>query len=165
MRSLVDEYRLHSDGKVRVEVLDPARFPNRVAEVTAKYKVTLDQDLIIVANGERTRILEDADLAVREGGALITQFTGEIALTASLVELVEERRRKIYVVTGYQRQDFLQEVGAEIGNLANRQNAVVDYLDLSSGKIPEDADTIVLAALSSDLGSEEMKLIQTFWNQ
>lgn len=165
VRSLVDEYRLKSDNKVRVEILNPSHFPNRAAEVKAKYNVTLDQDLIIVAQGERVRVLGDADLAVRAPGGLITQFTGEIGLTASLVELLEERQRKIYVITGYQRQEFIQQVGAEISNLANRQNAIVDFLDLSKGSVPSDADALILASPQTDLAPSELKALLEYWNQ
>ncbi|MFT5470897.1 MAG: hypothetical protein ACI8UO_006029 [Verrucomicrobiales bacterium] len=165
IRALADEYRVHSDGHVRVEVVDPARFPNRASELKEKYKVTLDRNMILVANGDRLRTLEDLDLATRAQGDFVVSFNGEIALTAAMVEVTGDRQRKIYIVKGYQRQDYLAEAAAEIRTLANRQNAVVDFIDLSdTGGIPKDADTLIIAAPKSDPTPDELALIQEFWN-
>lgn len=165
IRSLAEEYQRLGNKSIRVEVLDPARYPDRSAELKAKYGVTLDRNLVIVSQGDRTRVISESDIAIRDGNGMIAKLSGEIALTSALIEVVEGRRRKIYVLNGFQRQDYLQEVVAEITTLANRQNAVVDFLSLSGGaKVPDDADTLVIAAPQSDPSPAEMKSLTDFWN-
>lgn len=164
LRALTDEYRIHSNGRVRVELVDPIRYPNRAVELEEKYKVSLDRNMVIVAYGDRIRVIEDRDLAARTRGDVITSFYGEVVLTAAMIEVTADRQRKIYVVRGYQRVDYLNAVAEEIATLANRQNALVDFLDLTEGKIPEDADTIVLAAPQTDLSPAARKLVEDFWN-
>ncbi len=164
--TLVDEYQRNSNKKISVERIDPARNPDRASEVQAKYGLSLQRNAIIVAHGDRIKIIPESNMVIRDETGLIDKFAGEFALTAGLLEVVEGRRRQIYLATGYQKAAYLQAVLEELQILAARQNAQVNFLELSGGgKVPEDADILILAAPQYDPPGAEMQAILDYWKR
>ncbi len=166
IRTLADEYKRNSNKRIDVETIDPVRNRNRAAEIQADYGLSLKRNAVIVAQNDRVRIIPESSMVVKDQGGLIDKFAGEFAITAALVEVVEGKRRQLYVPTGYQKAEHLQDVVDELKTLAARQNAQVNYLELSGGaKVPDDADALILAAPQFDPPEQELKAILDYWER
>ncbi len=48
VRALAEEYERVSGGKIELEIIDPLRSPDRTAQFTAAYNLTLVRDLILI---------------------------------------------------------------------------------------------------------------------
>lgn len=167
VRNLAEEYQRQGNKHINMEMLDPARNPSRAQEVKEKYGLNLTRSSIVVAHGSRYRIIRESDMAqYSSNGQIVTNFMGEIAITAAMIGVVEERAKQVYLVVGYHTAEFLQVIFDDLRNMSARYNAKVDYLELSGGRpIPDDADAIVLAAPQRDPAPEEMKAILDYWKR
>lgn len=164
MRSLLDQVQRQSHGNVAVEFLDPVRHPGRSGEVQAKYGVRLKSNALIVVQGERHKVIAEEDMVFRDASGLISKFGGEISLVAGMIEVLEDRPKKIYLVTGYQRADVLREVYAELRELGSGQNIQVEYLQLGVGEdIPADTDALVLVAPQVDPSEPDLERLKKYW--
>lgn len=164
MLSLLDQVERESRGNVTVEFLDPVRHPGRSGEVEAKYGVRLKSNAVIVACGERHKVIAEEDMVFRDASGLVTKFGGEISLVAGMIEVLESQPKKVYLVTGFQRADFLRQVYAELSELGSGQNIKVEYLQLGVGEdIPGDADALVLVAPQVDPPEPDMARLKKYW--
>jgi hypothetical protein len=164
VRTLVDEYRKASGKKIRVEWIDPARQPDRVEAIKARHKITLRGSSLIVARGAQRRVLREEDLLQRDGSGLIAKFNGEIALSAALIEVLEETPRKLILVTGHSPAPELQAAAEELRVPGSRQNVKLEYASLQTGGIPADASVVVIAAPQTDFSATEMRELERFWS-
>ena len=164
MRCLLDQVQRQSRGNVTVEFLDPVRHPGRSGEVQAKYGVRLKSNALIVAHGNRHKVVAEEDMIFRDAGGLVNKFGGEISLVGAMIEVLEEKPKKVYIVTGFQRPDFLREVFAEMKELGSGQNLQVEFLNLGvKQEVPDDADALMLTAPQVDLPEPEMERLKKYW--
>ena len=164
LRTLMDEYRKASGKKIRVEWIDPARMPDRADEIKARYKVSLRGSSLIVARGQRRRVLQEEDLVQRDPAGLIRKFNGEIAISSAITEVLEETPRKIIVVSGHNPVPDLQASAEELRIPASRQNVKLDVASLATGPVPEETDVVVIAAPQTDFSEAEMVELERFWS-
>lgn len=54
MRSLLEEYERYSNGKVKVEYVDPLRQPNKAREIANIYGIEFKKNLVIIDAREDT---------------------------------------------------------------------------------------------------------------
>ena len=165
LRTIVDEYRRAAGTKIRVEWLDPARQPDRTEEIKARYKVSLTGSSVIVARGERRRVLREEDLVQRDETGLINKFNGEIAISAALTEVLEETPRKLLLVSGHNPVPDLQASADEFRIPGARQNVKLDFVSLATGPVPEDANVLVIAAPQTDFSEVEMAELDRYWKR
>ncbi len=165
VRTLVDEYRKAAGKKIRVEWIDPARQPDRTEAIKAQHKVTLRGSSLIVARGGQRRVLREEDLVQRDGSGLINKFNGEIALSAALIEVLEETPRKLILVTGHSPAPELQATAEELRVPGSRQNVKLEFASLTTAGIPSDANVVVIAAPQTDFSPAEMAEIERYWSE
>jgi len=163
--TLVDEYRKASGKKIRVEWIDPARQPDRTEEIKARHNLTLRSSSLIVARGDRRRVLREEDLIQRDTSGLINKFNGEIALSAALIEVLEENPRKLLLVSGHNPVQDLKASAEELRVPGARQNVKLDFVSLATGPIPDDTSILVIAAPQTDFAEAEMAELGRFWSE
>lgn len=164
LRALLDQVQRDSRGNVSVEFLDPVRHPGRSGEVQAKYGVLLKSNALIVGHGDRHKVIAEEDMVFRDGSGLVSKFGGEVSLVAAMIEVLEDRPKRIYLLTGFQRADFLRQVFAELQELGSGQNLEVEFLQLGAGEqVPADADALVLVAPQVDLPEADMDRLKKYW--
>ncbi len=166
VRGLVEEYDRLGGDRLAAEYLDLSRSRARLSELRDQYGIEFagDQVVIIGENG-RVRTLAAEELVTRDpSSGLVIEFKGEEALTAAMLEVTEQRQRKIYLLTGDRRAEELISIAGQIEPLANAQNARLEGLVLEGREsIPEDADVLFLAGQGEDLTSRELELIRDYW--
>lgn len=189
VRVIAEEYERLSNGKIRLEVVDPLRSADRTQEVTAAYGLPLTQDLIVMdartddgpvstvdADGNNilhpnVKLIVAEDMAVYTtagGQRRISGFQGEDVLTARLVESIEGRARKMVFLSDKSRLDAEGE-NSPLKSLHDTllfQNVELRGITLSSlAEIPDDAEGVALVAPKYDFTDEEIAVLERYWNR
>ena len=166
VKGLIAEYDRLGGDRLVAEYLDLSRSWERLGELRDRHGIefTGDQVVVIGENG-RVRTLPAEDFVNRDpsSGAVLT-FKGEEVLTAAILEVTEQRQRKIYLLTGDRRAEDLVRIAEQLQPLANAQNARLEGLVLEGrDSIPEDADVLFFAGNGEDLTLRELALVRDFW--
>ena len=166
VKGLVAEYARIGGDAVSAEYLDLSRSRARLAELKDKYLLQFSGDQIVIL-GETGRIktIMAEELVSRDtGSGRVVEFKGEEVLTAALLEVTEQRQRKIYLITGDRRADELVQIATQLQPLINAQNARLESLVLEGREeIPDDADALFFPGNSEDLTARELALVRDYW--
>ena len=113
VRILAEEYERLSDGKIKLEFVDPLRASDRTQEVTAAYGLPLTKDLIIIdartdesaTSTEENASATTSDPAADKKPARILNPNIKVVVAEDMVVsgIVDKQRR----ITGFQGEDVL----------------------------------------------------------
>lgn len=168
VRGLVAEYDRLGGDSVTAEYLDLSRSRTRLSVLRDQYKIDFPGDqLVIIGENGRVRTLPVEELVKRDvSTGRVIEFNGEEAMTAAILEVTEQRQKKIYLITGGRRAEELVGIAEQIQPLANAQNARLEGLLLEGREaIPEDADVLFFPGNSGDLSDRELTLVREFWEE
>ncbi|MDP4849625.1 MAG: GldG family protein [Verrucomicrobiales bacterium] len=158
---------LHSEVKgVSAEYLDLSRSRSRIAELKDKHQLQFSGDQIVVfGESGRIKTISAEELVGRDANSgRVVEFKGEEVLTAAILEVTEQKQRKIYLVTGDRRADELVPIAEQLQPLANAQNARLEGLVIEGREeIPADADALFFPGNSEDLTERELTLVRDYW--
>jgi hypothetical protein len=166
VKGLVAEYDRIGGDAVSAEYLDLSRSRSRLAELKDKYQLDFSGDQIVIfGESGRIKTINAEELVNRDSNTgRVIEFKGEEVLTAAILEVTEQKQRKIYLITGDRRADELVPIAAQLQPLANAQNARLEGLVLEGRQdIPEDADALFFPGNSEDLTERELALVRTYW--
>lgn len=172
LRKLFREYQAAGtiDGKsyIRVEYVDIYRQRKRAQELSNQYNLT-QENVILVAMGERTREIRQADLYEVEGNQ-ITGFRGEKALTSAIIEVSSKDEDKIYFLVGHgeMRLDDVDPLRglSQLESFLRERNYTLATLDLAiEADVPEDADLIVVPSPQASLLPEEVEKLRRYMSE
>jgi len=131
--------------KADIEYFDPQANPT----VALANKVA--GDVVIMKSGDREQ--------------RITIFTEE-KITNAFVNVLKDKTKKVYFIIGHGEGsiDSPEEIGFSLvkEELEANKYSVENLSLLETGKIPEDADMIVLAGPKYDFKAEEVRLIESY---
>lgn len=169
-QTLLEEYRINGQGRVKVRSIDPLRDVERAEELKAETGLPLDQSGVIVRCSKRTRFIPEEELVIREKGTevqrAIKEYRGEDAITSALINVVEGDAKKLYFVVGKgsRTEAALLESMLAIGELGRQQNFQLFPLNLAEiSTVPADADGVILCGLRYDLSEREMDIVKAYW--
>jgi ABC-type uncharacterized transport system involved in gliding motility auxiliary subunit len=135
VRSLLDRYRYASD-RVEVQIVDPTARPD-LAERYGYSRESLARGLLRIAIGDES---VDVDEPTEE------------RITNAIVQLTRTQVKKVYFLTGHNERPIeVEGEGAETSlqlaatALANENYRVEELLLPTAGRVPEDADVVVIA--------------------
>lgn len=190
VRALAEEYERTSGGKIQLEVIDPIRAPDRTAQFTAEYNLTLVRDLILIdaRPDETSPIVTEATtgtpalnphitLALAEemltyakdveGQRRPENFRAEDLLTARLVEAIEGKPRTLLFLADKSRIDSEGE-NSPWNNLATTlryQNIRLNPANLAGmTEIPPDVNGLAIIAPKYDFTEAEIQTLEAYWN-
>lgn len=169
LRKLLREYEFAGmrDGVpyINVEFVDIYRQRKRAQELANTYKLT-QENVILIASGERTREIRQADLyEVSEGE--IQGFRGENAFTSAILDVSSTKTQKIYFLVGHGEMR-LDDVDAlrglsQLENFLRERNFALATLDLAIDPVvPADADLIVIPSPQASLRPEEVEKLRRY---
>jgi hypothetical protein len=166
VKGLVGEYDRAGGDRVVAEYLDLSRSRERIGELRDRHGIEFGGDqLVVLGEGGRLRTIPAEDLVTRDPATgVVIEFKGEEILTGAILEVTEQRQRKIYLITGDRRAEDLVKIAEQLQPLANAQNARLEGLALEGREaIPEDADVLFFPGNSEDLTDRELALVRGFW--
>ena len=150
-----DKFKLLAEGykdltdRIEVEWVDPIRRP----AVVKQYGVTT----------YGTVVLESAEQVTKVKNAT------EENLTNALLQVTRDRQKKIYFLSGHKEKDI--EDKGRTGYSQAKQALEQDYysvellLLLQTGKVPEDADALIINGPEKNLQESEITAINAYLNQ
>jgi hypothetical protein len=173
LQKLLREYtyagrRDSGESMVRVEFVDIYQQRRRASEIANRFGLT-QENVILVASGERTREIALADLyRVTEGE--ISAFRGEQAFTSAIVEVATRRVRTIYFLVGHgeMRIDDADPLRGltQLESYLRQRNIAVGTLDLGqTPAIPENADLIIIPSPQAPISPEEQELLRRYMTE
>ncbi|MEM8867851.1 MAG: GldG family protein [Verrucomicrobiota bacterium] len=150
---------------IHVEFVDIFRQRKRAQEIANKYKLT-QENVILVASGERTREIRQAELYEVTDGE-IKGFRGEKAFTSAIIDVSAAKTEKIYFLVGHGEMrlgdvDPLRGL-SQLENFLRERNFALATLDLSLvDAVPEDADLIIVPSPQAALLPIEVEKLRRY---
>lgn len=170
VQSLLEEYRIHGRGRIKLRSVDPLRDIERAEALKAETGLALEQNGIVIRVGNKTRFIREEEMIIRDTGTEasrpIKEFRGEDAVTSALINLVEGDERKLYIVVGKgsRTESALMDAMTALGELGRQQNFQLLPLNLAEiSHLPEDADGVLLIGIRYDLSEREIGMLKTYW--
>lgn len=146
-RTLLENYKIASDGKFTYEFIDPEKEPVRANAA----KVTRDSTIVLVEEGRFEPV----------------SYASEQEITNGLIRLDNPGNRKVYFLIGHDEYSPDDPTGnrsyGSASQILENKNYTVATLNLiADRKIPEDATVIVIAGSVKPLAPEEVELIKAY---
>lgn len=172
LRKLLRQYEAedarNGQAFINVEFVDIYRQRKRAQEIAQQYKLT-QENVILVASGDRSREIRQAELYENDGEN-ITGFRGESAFTAAILEVSSKKTEKLYFLVGHgemQLDDVDPLLGlSQLESFLRERNLDIGVLDLAlSPAVPEDADMVIVASPQASLLAEEVEKLRRYMTE
>lgn len=172
--TLAEEYRITNPKQISIENVDPFRDVGRASEIQAKYKLAQQENVVILDCEGRSKIISDDKMAELDTSGMqygqpptVTAFTGEQAVTAGLLEVVEGKKSNVYYVEGQGEAAFGTGKPLEkLGLVLDSQHLSVTGVNLLNVQsVPADASVLMILGAQVDFSERETQVIQDYWNK
>ena len=162
---LLDDYVKESDGKVKVEYIDPNEHPSIIQELdpTNSFDLASNSENFVVSYNGKIRIIApidcysyDQSYYFQTGNYMITGNNAEYTFTNTMYSLTQGFSGKAYIVTG------LKEEGNTYIKLV-LDGMSIETAELQSSDafaIPDDCDLLILNGPNTDI-TEKMYVAMT----
>lgn len=168
---LLKEYEYASNKKLTVEIVDPYRNITRAKDLAAQYKFGASESILILDYEGKSKFINASEMVDMEMGnpmmgmpPEVKGFKGESAITSTLLELVEEKQKKVYIVGGHGEPDLNGPEITAFREYVKRQNIKMEPLKLGDvDAIPEDATALLIFGPRADYSELEVKRMADFW--
>ncbi len=162
VQDLLKEYR-HLSGKIKVEFVDPDRDPAKAK----LYNITSYQTTVLESGSKRKDILSHEMFGYQfMGRQPQREFKGEEVLTSAILSVTQDRQMTVFFLEGHGERgidDAAEDGIRDIKTQLERDNFAVKALNLlKEGKIPEDAELIVIVGPRSPIPEPERKLLKNW---
>lgn len=157
---LAKQYTKVND-KIKVEAVKAEDRPDLVQ----KYGIETSSQGIIVEAGSRYKVLASIDLTTYDSTSRSSVNVAEEKLTAAIRSVSVEELPKVYFLNGY--SSFTLTSGMQYLNmyLQNEVNEVETLDILSTGKVPDDCTTLVIASPNKDFDDVATTAITDYINK
>ena len=132
--------------KINVEAVDINNRP----DLATKYGIESGTEGIIVECGDKSKVLTENDLVTYDTSTYETISIAEEKLTSAIISVTSNKVPKVYFLEGYSEFSLNGNMNYLNMYLANEINEIETLNILSTGKIPEDCDTLVITTPSKD---------------
>jgi len=159
LRDLLELYS-HASRQLDIEYVDPDLKPERAFI----YKITGQPTVIVESSGKRKDILPQELFGYQfYGQQPQREFKGEPVITSAILSVASDRQSSVYFLEGHGERSIMDTTDNGIAQLKaglERDNFVVKTLNiLKDGKIPADADLVVIAGPGRSLPEPEQKVL------
>jgi ABC-type uncharacterized transport system involved in gliding motility auxiliary subunit len=172
LQKLLREYEALAaqDGEKQIEVefVDIYRQRRRAQELANVYNLT-QENVILVARGERTREIRQADLYEVEEQQ-ISGFRGEKAITSAIIDVASDDADKVYFIVGHgeMRLDDVDPLRglSQLESFLRERNYLLATLDLAvDPAVPEDADLVIVPSPQASFLPEEVEKLRRYMSE
>lgn len=142
---LAKQYK-KANEKIVAEAVDPNNRPDLVQ----KYGIESGNQGIIVECGDKSKVLTDSDLVTYDMTSYETINIAEEKLTSAIKSVTANKIPKVYFLEGYSEFSLNNNMNYLNMFLQNEVNEVKTLNILSTGKVPDDCDTLVITTPNKD---------------
>ena len=159
--SLAKQYK-SANERIVAEAVDADSRP----DLAEKYGIETGSTGIIVECGDRSKVLTSSDLVTYDTTTYETISIAEEKLTSAIISVTTDDIPKVYFLEGYS-DDFSLDYGLSYLNvyLQNEITEVETLNILSTGNVPDDCDTLVIASPTQDFSEEAKTAIINYINR
>jgi ABC-type uncharacterized transport system involved in gliding motility auxiliary subunit len=178
VQKLLDEYKYKSGGKVKVELVQPYLDFQAAQKLAEKFKLTSNENVVLVQYAERSKILKVAEMAEIDPGAMMTggaarvkSFQAEEKISSAISALVQGKPAKVYVTEGsgeYNLNSSDKDPAGYSLLSARLSSQNVELLPLKLGEqegVPADADAVMVAGPKFALPTASIAALQAYLGQ
>src|SRR5215468_2287775 len=172
VQNLLTEYQYAGKGKIDVEQIDPERSLSRAKELFDKYKVVTDESLLVLDYDGRNKTVKASEMAdidqsgtAMGEGPRVAAFKGEQAITSSMIDLVEGKKKTLGYVTGH-KEPALSAPTSPITLLKTFiENENIKFQELNlldQPAIPTDVNAVMMVGPQYAFSAPEMQVLRDF---
>lgn len=179
IRTLIDAYHSAAPDKIAVERIDFARDPLRAQDLLKEFKLDPRRDtldVVVLAAGERTRLLRLDELVEFEGqnanpGAppMIGAIRAEEAITGAIRALSRARQPRVLIAEGHGERgarDLAETgLGLWIEELERTDVAIDSWNGFAATSVPDGTDLLVIAGPQVTWLAPEVDAIARYLDQ
>ena len=150
--------------KVNSKIIAQAINSESRPDLINKYGIENGSKGIIVECENKSKVLTDNDLVTFDTNTRQTISVSEEKLTSAILYVTTEKMPKIYFLMGYSQ--FSTNANLKLLNvfLQNEINEVQNLDILTTGKVPDDCDTLVITTPNKDFDDVATKAITEYIN-
>lgn len=146
----------------KIEIVEIDDLASRT-DLMNKYSLSATDSLIVIASGEKETTLTSSDLVTYDYSTYEEVDRTEEAVTNAIVEVTSEEKPKIYFMSNHTMYptSYFTTIMQTLKDDANE----IDSVDLlTTGRVPEDCDCLVITTLKSDITESEKDYIINYIN-
>ena len=175
VQKLLDEYQYRGGGKVKVVLVRPYLDFQAAQKLAEKFKLTSNENVIVVQYGERSRVLKVAEMAEIDPGAMMSggaarvkSFRAEEKISSAIGALVQGKPAKIYVTEGSGEYNLNSTDRDPSGysllsaRLASQNLELVPLKLAEQEGVPEDADGLLVAGPKFQLAAASVAAVRAY---
>lgn len=162
--SLVDLAKQYTKANenIKIEITEDI---NQRADLKSTYNLTDETQIMIIKTNENSKILTADELYTYDYTTYQQIDISEEKITNAIVDLTKEERPKIYFLTGHNEYNLNSELSMLKAYLTNEVNDIATLDLLVTGKVPEDANLVVIGSPGKDFMEQEVENIMDYINQ
>ena len=149
-----------ANNKIKAEAVDANSRPDLVQ----KYGIESGSQGIIIACGDKSKVLSSSDLVTYDTSSYQTISVAEEKLTNAIVSVTSEKIPKVYFLEGYSDFSLSKNMLYLKMLLQNEINDIDSLNVLTKGKVPDDCDTLVITTPSKDFDDVATNAITEYIN-
>lgn len=159
---LLDRYQDLSDH-ITVVKKDPDTYPTFAQQYTDE---TVVNNSLVVECGDKNRYISYDDIykvdttSYYTTGSVSQSFDGEGQITSAIDYVVSDELPKIYLLSGHGEGALSDTFSDELTR--SNYETVSDFSLLNVDEIPEDCDTLLINAPTSDISMEELTMLRSY---
>ena len=159
---LLDRYQDLSDH-ITVVKKDPDVYPTFAQQYTDE---TVVNNSLVVECGDKSRYISYDDIyqvdttSYYNTGSVSQSFDGEGQITSAIDYVVSDELPKIYLLSGHGEGALSDTFTNELTR--SNYETVEDFSLLNVDEIPEDCDTLLINAPTSDISEEELTMLRDY---
>ena len=159
---LLDRYQDLSDH-ITVVKKDPDIYPTFAQQYTDE---TVVNNSLVVECGDKSRYISYDDIyqvdttSYYTTGSVSQSFDGEGQITSAIDYVVSDELPKIYLLSGHGEGTLSDTFSDELTR--SNYETVEDFSLLNVDEIPEDCDTLLINAPTSDISDEELTMLRDY---
>ena len=159
---LLDRYQDLSDH-ITVVKKDPDIYPTFAQQYTDE---TVVNNSLVVECGDKSRYISYNDIyqvdtaSYYTTGSVSQSFDGEGQITSAIDYVVSDELPKIYLLSGHGEGTLSDTFSDELTR--SNYETVADFSLLNVDEIPDDCDTLLINAPTSDISDEELTMLRDY---
>lgn len=172
VRDLLQEYKVRANGRLLIDHLDARQDSSKVRALLQELGISGFNFAVVRCGANRRVLALEPDLAEIRAGIVnvrpteLVAYRVEEAISSAIFAVIDEKRPKIYVITGHDEVALAQTGpagGAFLANSLGRDNIeMIDWPLFQSRRIPDDADAVFLLGPQLPYVDEERAALDSY---
>lgn len=160
VKALLDEYVNATKGKIKVDYVDAEKNPIVAKRYDTKNEGITNENIVFECSGNIKKV-NSVDIYTLNN-AYGKSFNGEQQFTGAILYVSSPKLSKVYFIEGNDEAKLDEDLFKLKGKIITEASNVESLNLVKSGKVPEDADVIVVASPKRDISAQEKEILKGY---